>query len=63
MIKEIRTEKGISQEKLAEKIGISPRQMQRIEKNENKTRIETLKKIIKELKIPDKEIIKFMKET
>ena len=47
MIKENRIKKNYTQEELAEIINISPRQMQRIEKNENKTKIETLKKIIK----------------
>lgn len=61
MIKECRTLKGITQEKLAEKIGISTRQLQRIEENENKTKIQTLKKIIKELNICDQAILDFMK--
>lgn len=62
MIKENRIKKNYTQEELAEIINISPRQMQRIEKEENKTRIETLKKIIKVLQIPDKEIIEYMKK-
>lgn len=61
MIKECRTLKGITQEELAEKIGISTRQLQRIEENENKTKIQTLKKIIKELNICDQAILDFMK--
>lgn len=62
MIKENRIRKKYTQEKLAEIIDISPRQLQRIEKNEEKTKIETIKKIIKILEIPDKEIIDFMKK-
>ncbi len=62
MIKECRIKKGYTQEKLAELINISPRQIQRIEKDEEKTKIETLKKIIKILEIPDKEIINYLKE-
>lgn len=62
MIKECRIKKGYTQEKLAELINISPRQIQRIEKDEEKTKIETLKKIIKILEIPDEEIINYLKE-
>lgn len=61
MIKEYRTEKGYTQEELAEIAQISPRQLQRIESDENKTKIKTLKVLIKILQIPDTEIIKFIK--
>ena len=61
MIKENRIKKNYTQEQLAEFINISPRQLQRIEKNENKTKIETLRKLIKVLQIPDKEIIEYFK--
>lgn len=61
MIKECRQLKCMTQEQLAEKIGISTRQLQRIEENEEKTKINTLKKIIKELEICDEAIINFMK--
>lgn len=62
MIKENRIKKNYTQEELAEIINISPRQMQRIEKNENKTKIETLKKIVKVLQIPDIEILEYIKK-
>ena len=62
MIKKYRLAKKLSQEELAEEIGISWRQLQRIEHNEEKTRISTFKKIIKTLDIPDEEIIKFIKK-
>lgn len=62
MIKENRIKKGFTQEELAEIINISPRQLQRIEKNEDKTRIETIRKIIKVLQIQDKEIINYLKK-
>jgi DNA-binding helix-turn-helix protein len=62
MIKENRIKKNYTQEQLAEIINISPRQMQRIEKDENKTKLETLKKIIKVLQIPDEEIIEYIKK-
>ena len=62
MIKENRIKKNYTQEQLAEIINISPRQMQRIEKDESKTKLETLKKIIKVLQIPDEEIIEYIKK-
>ena len=61
MIKEYRIKNNYTQEQLAEIINISPRQLQRIEKDENKTKIETIKKIIKVLNIPDEEILKYIK--
>lgn len=63
MIKEHRIKKGYTQEQLAEILNISWRQLQRIEKDETKTKISTLKKIIKVLNIPNEEIIKFFKKT
>lgn len=62
MIKENRIKQKMTQEELAEKINISPRQLQRIERNEEKTKIETLKKIIKVLNIPDDQILKYIKK-
>lgn len=62
MIKENRIKRKITQEELAEKLDMSPRQIQRIERNEDNTKIETIRKIIKILKIPDEEIIKYMKK-
>ena len=62
MIKQYRIAKKLSQEELAEEIGISWRQLQRLEHNEENTRISTFKKIIKTLNVPDEEILKFIKE-
>lgn len=62
MIKEYRIKNNYTQEQLAEIINISPRQLQRIEKNEDKTKIETIKKIIKVLSIPDEEILKYIRK-
>lgn len=62
MIKEYRIKKNYTQEQLAEMVNISPRQLQRIEKNEDKTKIETIRKIIKILEIPDTEILKYIKK-
>ena len=50
MIKEYRIKNNYTQEQLAEIINISPRQLQRIEKDEDKTKIETIRKIIRVLK-------------
>ena len=61
MIKENRNKMKLSQEQLAEKINISTRQLPRIEKAEEKTKLTTLKKIINVLEISDEEIIDFMK--
>ena len=62
MIKKYREKQGLTQEQLAELLDISWRQLQRIEKDETKTKISTLKKIIKILQIPDHEIIKLLKK-
>ena len=62
MIKEYRVKKNYTQEQLAEMVNISPRQLQRIEKNEYKTKIETIRKIIKILEIPDAEILNYIKK-
>jgi len=60
MIKENRIKNNYTQEQLAEMLGISTRQLQRIEKNENETRIKTLKNIITILNISDKEILDYI---
>ncbi len=62
MIKQYRLANHLSQEALAEKIGISWRQLQQIEHSEENTRISTFKKIVKILDIPDDEIIKFIRK-
>ncbi len=61
MIRHYRLQNKLTQEELAEEIGISWRQLQRLEYNEEKTRISTFKKIVKVLKIPDDEILRFIK--
>lgn len=62
MIKQYRLAKHLSQEELAEEIGISWRQLQRIEHSEENTRVSTLKKLVKTLNVPDEEIIKFIRK-
>lgn len=62
MIKEYRTKRGYTQEELAEMLEISTRQLQRIENDQKETKISTLRKIIKILKIEDKDILKYIKK-
>ncbi len=62
MIKQYRLAHHLSQEELAEEIGISWRQLQRLEHNEENTRISTFKKIVNALNVPDEEIIKFFRK-
>ena len=62
MIKEYRKKRGFTQEGLAEKLNISTRQLQRIEKDETKTTIETLRKIRKILSISDEDMVKIFYE-
>ena len=61
MIKQYRLASNLSQEELAEQIGISLRQLQRLEYHEENTRISTFKKIVNKLNITDEEIIKFIR--
>ncbi len=61
MIRENRIKKNWTQEQLAEKADISWRQIQRIEKNETETRVQTLRKLVRVLDIPEEEVIKFLK--
>ena len=63
MLKQYRLKNNLSQEELAEKVGISCRHLQRLEQNEENTRISTIKKIVKSLEIPDDEILKFIKKS
>ncbi len=61
MIRQYRLASNLSQEELAEEIGISLRQLQRLEHHEENTRISTFKKIVNALNIADEEIIKFIR--
>lgn len=62
MIRENRLKKKLTQEELAEKIDISWRQLQRIEKNEEETRVQTLKKLVRALEIPNEELLEYLKK-
>lgn len=62
MIKEYRKKLGLTQEKLAELLDISPRQLQRIESSQTETSLKTLKKLIKILDISDEDIVNYIKK-
>lgn len=58
-LKEIRKLKGLTQEKLAEMLGMSPRQMSRLESGENFPSVETLEKLSLYLEIDLKTLFDF----
>lgn len=60
MIREYRLKKNLTQEQLAEKIDISTRHLQRLEYEEERTTVKTLKKIVQVLDIPNDEILKYI---
>ncbi len=62
LFKEYRLKAGLTQEELAEKLDITWRQMQRIEKEKSRPSFETLKKLILVLNISDEDIVKYIKE-
>ena len=62
MIKKYRKMNNLTQEKLAELLDISPRQLQRIETGKTETSLKTLKKLIKILNISDEDILKYIKK-
>ena len=62
MIKEYRKRRDLTQEELAEIVDLSTRQLQRIEKNEINTSIETLLKIKNALHMTDEDFIKLLKK-
>jgi len=61
MIKKYRKIHNLTQEKLAELLDISPRQLQRIESGQTETSLKTLKKLIKILDISDEDIVNYKK--
>ncbi len=61
MLRENRIKNHLTQEELAEKLDISWRHLQRLEYNEEKTTVSTLKKIIKVLNISDEEVLDYLK--
>ena len=61
MIKEKRKLKNLTQEEMAEKLGVSLRQYVRIDNEKAFPRREILKKIIKELNLTNEEIGEYIK--
>lgn len=61
MIKEKRKENNYTQEDMARILGISLRQYVRIDKEEDLPRRDILNKLIKELKLTDSEIGKYIR--
>ncbi|HIU11930.1 MAG TPA: helix-turn-helix transcriptional regulator [Candidatus Onthocola stercorigallinarum] len=62
MLKEYRIKKNITQEKLAELLDITPRQVQRIESGESRPSLRTLKLLIEILEISAEDVVKIIKE-
>ena len=60
MIREYRLKNKLTQEQLAERLDISSRHLQRLEYEEDKTTVKTLKKIVNVLDIPNDEILKYI---
>ena len=62
IFKEYRNKLGLTQEELADKLEITWRQMQRIEKEKSKSSLTTLKKLVLILNISDEDLAKYIKE-
>lgn len=62
MIKKYRLARKMTQEKLAEEIGISWRHLQRLEHNDKNIKLSTFKKIVQVLNVPDDAILKYIKK-
>lgn len=63
MIKEYRKKYQLTQEELAEKLEISTRQLQRLEKGTDVPSFKTLQKIVLILNINDKDIANYIRNT
>ena len=62
MIKKYRLLRNMTQEELAEKVDLTPRQIQRIENGTSRPSLKTLKLIIEILEITDEDIVKLIEE-
>ena len=58
-IKEIRKERQLSQERLAEKVGVEPKQISRIEGSKSSPSMETLEAIARELQVEMKDLLDY----
>lgn len=61
IFKEYRLKHGLTQEELADKLEITWRQMQRIEKEKSLPSLQTLKKLIIILEISDEDVANYIK--
>jgi transcriptional regulator with XRE-family HTH domain len=58
-IREIRKERQLSQERLAEKVGVEPKQISRIEGSKSSPSMETLEAIARELQVEMKDLLDY----
>lgn len=58
-IREVRKLRGLSQEKLAEKVGVDPKQISRIEGGKSAPSLDTLEAIAKHLQVEMKDLFDF----
>ena len=58
-VREVRKLRGLSQEKLAEKVGLEPKQISRIEGGKSYPSMDTLEGIARELQVDMKELLDF----
>jgi transcriptional regulator with XRE-family HTH domain len=58
-IKEVRKARQLSQEKLAEKVGVEPKQISRIEGSKSSPSIDTLEAIARELQVEMKDLLDY----
>ncbi len=62
LIKKYRKMRGLTQEKLAELLGISTRQLQRVENREKEINMALFKRIVQVLEFSDSDIVDFIRE-
>ncbi|QXE92424.1 helix-turn-helix domain-containing protein [Geomonas subterranea] len=58
-VREVRKLRGLSQEKLAEKVGVDPKQISRIEGGKSAPSLDTLEAIAKHLQVEMKDLFDF----
>ena len=58
-IREVRKLRGLSQERLAEKVGVEPKQISRIEGGKSAPSLDTLEAIAKNLQVEMKDLLDF----
>jgi transcriptional regulator with XRE-family HTH domain len=58
-VREVRKLRGLSQERLAEKVGVDPKQISRIEGNKSAPSLDTLEAIARSLQVEMKDLLDF----